>query len=297
MNWHALSDAVTDMTNSPFDIESATAVSGGDIHTAYHLHTAQGDFFLKTNQPQWYPLFETEANSLETLTDTLSIRVPKVITHGLLSPESENSQAWLLLEYLPLTTRGDDAQRGKDLALLHHQIHPDKRFGWFEDNYIGHTLQPNDWADDWITFYGEQRLKHQLTLAQQNGAPARLITAGERLIASLPQFFRDYQPEASPLHGDLWGGNSAFTADGDAVFFDPASYYGDREADLAMTELFGGFSAAFYEGYNSVFPLDTGYAQRKDLYNLYHLLNHFNLFGGGYGLQAETLMQTLLKTL
>jgi fructosamine-3-kinase len=290
MNWQALSESIALSTGRPFDIESAAPVSGGDIHRSYHLHTQQGEFFLKTNHGHLSHLFETEANSLNALGKTLSVRVPKVVATGL-----ENDQAWLVLEYLPLTSRGDDEQRGKDLALLHHQVNADKRFGWQEDNYIGHTLQPNTWSDDWVAFYGQQRLAHQLTLAQDHGASNSLVEQGQALIEALPKFFDDYQPEASPLHGDLWGGNSAFTTDGDAVFFDPASYYGDREADLAMTELFGGFSPEFYAGYNSVFPLDKGYATRKELYNLYHVLNHFNLFGGGYQQQAARMIQTLLK--
>lgn len=288
MDWNAFSQTLSETLNLDLQIINASSQAGGDIHQAYRLHTNQGDYFLKRNDAASAPMFATEANSLKTLADTLSIQVPKALATG-----TQNNQAWLLLEYLELTSRGDDEQRGKDLALLHHQVNPSKQFGWAEDNYIGHTLQTNTWHDDWIAFYGEVRLRPQLDLAMQRGAQPELMSQGEQLIDNLPRFFEHYHPEASPLHGDLWGGNSAFTTDGEAVFFDPASYYGDREADLAMTELFGGFSDAFYRGYNSVFPLDAGYKQRKTLYNLYHILNHYNLFGGSYQTQAIQMMQTL----
>lgn len=291
MNWNALANSISQLTGTPFQIESAAPISGGDIHNAYRLHTDQGNFFLKTNQASKAALFETEANSLKSLSETLSITLPKVIATGV-----ENDQAWLLLEYLDLASQGDDFQRGKDLALLHHQVNDTQQFGWYENNFIGQTVQKNNWTSDWIQFYGQNRLLPQLELALSKGATPALMDKGMQLIDKLPDFFQTYQPEASPLHGDLWGGNSGFTRSGEAVFYDPASYYGDRETDLAMTELFGGFSPDFYQGYDSVFPLNTGYAQRKNLYNLYHVLNHFNLFGGHYGSQSERMIQTLLDS-
>ncbi len=122
----------------------------------------------------------------------------------------------------------------------------------------------------------------------------QLQRLGEKLMDTLPAFFAGYTPQPSLLHGDLWSGNHAFLADGTPVIFDPAAYYGDRECDLAMTELFGGYSAEFYAAYRAAYPLDAGYATRRDLYNLYHILNHANLFGGGYTRQAEQMMQRLL---
>lgn len=291
MNWKALASSISQLTGTPFQIESTAPVSGGDIHYAHRLHTNQGNFFLKTNQSSQAALFETEASSLKALSETLSITLPKVMANGI-----ENDQAWLLLEYLELTSQGDDFQRGKELALLHHQVNETKQFGWFEDNFIGTTPQHNNWDSSWIRFYSQNRLQPQLTLAVSKGASPVLMDKGMQLIDKLPDFFQTYQPEASPLHGDLWGGNSRFTQTGQAVFYDPASYYGDREADVAMTELFGGFSSDFYRGYNTVFPLDAGYAHRKDLYNLYHVLNHFNLFGGHYASQSERMIQTLLDS-
>ncbi|WEJ62492.1 fructosamine kinase family protein [Thiomicrorhabdus lithotrophica] len=299
MDWQTFSQHLSTQLNQSIEIETALAVSGGDIHQAYQLHTNQGNLFLKLNQSHLLPLFETETHNLNAIDQSNSIRCPKVIGSGVF----QNNQAWLLMEHLNLTKQGDDFQRGRDLAFMHHQIHKSPQpFGWFEDNYIGHTIQRNQWHFDWIEFYGSQRLQPQLELAQLRGASPTLFDLGQQLIDALPFWFQDYQPEASLLHGDLWGGNSAFVKETyagsnttEAVIYDPACYYGDRETDIAMTELFGGFSAEFYTGYNDVFPLNKGFAQRKPLYNLYHVLNHFNLFGGQYEQQALQIMQALLK--
>ncbi|MBI5626988.1 MAG: fructosamine kinase family protein [Nitrosomonadales bacterium] len=168
------------------------------------------------------------------------------------------------------------------------------QFGFAHKNFIGTTPQPNGWKNSWIDFWREQRLGFQLRLAKQNGYGSQLQTLGERLIDALPAFFENHTPQPSLLHGDLWRGNHSFLADGTPVIFDPAPYYGDRECDLAMTELFGGYPADFYAAYRAAFPLDEGYAVRKDLYNLYHILNHANLFGNGYARQAEQMMLRLL---
>ena len=169
------------------------------------------------------------------------------------------------------------------------------KFGWTRDNTIGSTPQVNTQEADWVTFYAERRLRFQFELAAENGCAQGVQTQGETLLEKLPVFFTNYRPQASLLHGDLWGGNHAALRDGTPVIFDPAPYYGDREADLAMTELFGGFSARFYAAYRAAWPLDAGYAVRKDLYNLYHVLNHLNLFGGGYRGQAQDLIERLLS--
>lgn len=168
------------------------------------------------------------------------------------------------------------------------------QFGFLQDNFIGTTPQPNGWKDNWVDFWREQRLGFQLQLAARNGHGGRLKTLGEKLLDVLPVFFAGYEPQPSLLHGDLWGGNHAFLADGTPVIFDPAPYYGDRECDLAMMELFGGYPADSYAAYRAVYPLDAGYATRRDLYNLYHILNHANLFGDGYAKQAEQMMLRLL---
>ena len=170
-----------------------------------------------------------------------------------------------------------------------------KRFGWSRDNTIGATKQINQTKADWIDFWREHRLGFQLDLAKQKGISRSLTIKGEELLKELDRFFTGYVPEASLLHGDLWSGNIGYLENGEAVVFDPAVYYGDREADIAMTELFGGFPAEFYTAYNEAWPLDHGYRQRKSLYNLYHVLNHFNLFGGSYAIQAENMLYRLLE--
>jgi len=305
MDWNAFGSHLSKQLNQSIQIQSAHRVSGGDIHQAYQLQTSFGNLFLKLNRLDCLPLFETEAHSLNAIHQSTSIRCPLPLGVGTYNHHTPQAdiKSWLLMEHLPLTQQGNDFQRGKGLALMHHQINQDTQpFGWFEDNYIGHTLQPNNWHFEWPDFYAKQRLKPQLELAILRGATQTLYEQGMKLIEVLPFWFADYQPKASLLHGDLWGGNSAFIKashkeqENEAVIFDPASYYGDRETDIAMTELFGGYSAAFYAGYNDVFPLDTGYSSRKPLYNLYHLLNHFNLFGGHYEDQALKVINHLLTT-
>lgn len=294
MNWLDFSQYLSEQLQQEIHIKRAHSVSGGDIHQAFQLQTNNGLLFLKTNLAQSLPLFAAEAHSLSAISKTQSIFCPEPLGYG-----QFEQQAWLLMPHLELTSQGDDFQRGKKLAALHQQINQDsKPFGWFENNFIGHTLQPNQWSFDWVNFYGQQRLMPQLELSQLNGASRKLYDIGIELIEALPFWFQDYNPKASLLHGDLWGGNSAFmknASGNEPIIYDPASYYGDREADIAMTELFGGFSADFYAGYNHSFALDKGYKNRKTLYNLYHVINHFNLFGGHYEQQALNTIHQLLK--
>jgi fructosamine-3-kinase len=213
--------------------------------------------------------------------------VPQVICHGIAA-----EQAYLVLEYLPLRPHGDAAQLGRQLAQQHRV--GAARFGGARDNWIGATPQPNAWMDDWVEFWRARRLGFQLKLAAQNGHGGALQRDGEALMARLDGFFTGYRPAPSLLHGDLWGGNHGFLADGSPVIFDPAVYFGDRECDLAMSELFGGFAPPFYAAYREAWPLDAGYAVRRTLYNLYHILNHANLFGGGYAAQAQRMLAQLL---
>ena len=197
-----------------------------------------------------------------------------------------------MLEYLPLVPHGDAAQLGWQLAQQHRVGAP--QFGWSRDNWIGATPQPNAWMDDWVSFWRDQRLGFQLRLAANNGYGGALQRDGDTLRAHLDAFFEGYMPVPSLLHGDLWGGNHGFLSGGEPVIFDPAAYFGDRECDLAMTELFGGFAPAFHAAYREAWALDAGYAVRKTLYNLYHILNHANLFGGGYAAQAARMTAQLL---
>ena len=191
-----------------------------------------------------------------------------------------------------MTGRAETRMLGRQLAAM-HRVTAD-RYGWEIDNTIGDTPQPNTWMDDWLGFWQLQRLGHQLELAAKNGYGGELQTLGETLLVEMPKLFAGHVVQPSMLHGDLWGGNVAGLSDGTPVIFDPAFYYGDREADLAMTYVFGGFAPDFYASYQETFPLDPGFAVRKTFYNVYHIINHLNLFGGGYHGQAINMMQQVL---
>jgi fructosamine-3-kinase len=197
-----------------------------------------------------------------------------------------------VLEYLDLRTTGDHAALGRMLAGLHSVR--GEYFGWRRKNYIGSTPQLNRRATTWGDFWRDARLRPQIELARRNGLGRNLLEKAERLVEAVPKLLAGHSPSASQLHGDLWGGNAGFLPGGEPVIFDPAVYWGDREADLAMTELFGGFPPEFYRAYDEVAPRDAGYGTRKTLYNLYHVLNHANLFGGGYASRAERMIASLL---
>jgi fructosamine-3-kinase len=233
-------------------------------------------------------MFTAEAEGLEALAEAQAIRVPRPLCHGV-----EASRGFLVMELLELGGRLDPAVFGLQLAQMHR--HTAERFGWHRDNTIGATPQVNTWREDWIGFWREQRLGFQMDLAAQRGAGRGFQDAVRRLMEALPVFFDGYNPAPSVLHGDLWSGNWDADREGNPVIYDPAVYFGDRETDLAMTELFGGPGQRFYDAYHATWPIDPGYRVRKDLYNLYHLLNHYNLFGGGYAGQSERLAKRLLS--
>ena len=282
----AVADAIAQATGEPFAPSEARSVSGGDIHAASVLTDGARRFFVKANRADRLPMFEAEAEALDALAASGAVRVPRPVCLG-----AAAGQAYLAMEYLELRGRGDAAALGTALAALHRQ--PQARFGWSCDNWIGGTPQPNGWRDDWIAFWRDMRLGFQFELAAQNGYGGGLQRDGDQLRAGLQAFFAGYAPAPSLLHGDLWGGNHGYLPDGTPVMFDPALYVGDRECDLAMTELFGGYSSDFYAAYCAAWPLDPGYATRKALYNLYHILNHANLFGGGYAAQAARMTAAL----
>jgi protein-ribulosamine 3-kinase len=283
-----ISTIISEATHRPFKIHNSISVGGGSINAAYRLEGADNTrYFLKLNDTRHLAMFVAEAQGLAAITATNTLRVPHAIAHG-----DVNGQSYLVLEYLDLSSRGDAKLLGEQLAALHRCT--GDHFGFSQDNFIGTTPQPNGWKESWIDFWREQRLGFQLRLAAQNGYGGQLQRPGEKLMDALPAFFADYTPQPSLLHGDLWSGNHAYLQDGTPTIFDPAVYYGDRECDLAMTELFGGYDTNFYTAYRAAYPLDAGYATRRELYNLYHILNHANLFGGGYARQAEGMMQKLL---
>lgn len=283
----AISASIGAATGREFHLDQQTQQRGGCIHAGYGWQGRDGRrFFVKVNAAQGLALFEAEADGLGELEGAGAIRVPRPVTLG-----CAGSQAYLVLEWLQLGGREDAAELGRRLARLHRRTRPE--FGWRRDNHIGATPQPNAPMPRWTDFFRERRLGFQLALARDNAAPAKLLRLTEEVMERMEDFFPGPAPVASLLHGDLWGGNHGYV-DGIPVLFDPAVYYGDREADLAMTELFGGYPARFYAAYQEAWPLDSGYATRKHLYNLYHLINHFNLFGGGYAEQASGLARQLL---
>lgn len=266
-----------------------SSVGGGCINTAYKLTTDDTELFIKLNQQNRLDMFEAEAQGLSEFAALDCVRVPKVICYG-----TGNGQSYLALEYIPLSgLRGHaGVLLGQQLAQLHQQ--PQAYFGWHRDNTIGSTAQINTREHDWIEFWQHHRLGEQLAIAARQGYQGRLQDRGQMLIEKVPLFFDNYRPDPVLLHGDLWGGNAAADDKGNPVIFDPATYYGDRETDMAMTELFGGFSHDFMQSYQSEYPLDAGYRTRKTLYNLYHIINHVNLFGSGYLGQAESMIEQLL---
>lgn len=306
--WTEIDAHITQMTGEKFHSEQRQSVSGGCINQGYKVASGDCTYFVKVNQASMVEMFEAEALGLQQMLETNTIRVPKPICWG-----TASSSAYLVLEWLELG-RGDTKsweELGRKLAAMHRSPPnpPLKKggtrgefsplikegtkvlFGWDRNNTIGSTPQINTWTEDWAEFWAKHRLGYQFQLALRRGGS---FPAKERLLAAIPELLADYQPLPSLVHGDLWGGNAGFTTRGEPAIFDPAAHYGDREVDIAMTELFGGFPPTFYSGYNDVFPLDSGYERRKTLYNLYHILNHFNLFGGGYASQANRMIQQIL---
>jgi len=262
-------------------------LGGTPLNGTWQLVADGRRFFVKTNTVASLPMLEAEADGLRELARAGAIRVPAPAACG-----GAGEVAFLALEWLDLSAGGRDAALGTALAQLHRTTA--KAYGWHRDNTIGTTPQDNAWTDDWTAFFRDRRIAPQLALAARTGHGGRLQRDGEKLLAAIPALLAGHAPEASLLHGDLWSGNASRLASGEPVIFDPAVYFGDREADLAMTELFGGFGADFYAAYRATWPIDAGYSVRRTLYNVYHVLNHVNLFGGGYLAQAETMIGSLL---
>jgi fructosamine-3-kinase len=292
----ALERAVKEAAREEWALLATDPVSGGCIHTALRLEGegpgGRTRYFAKLATAERAPMLVAEAEGLAALRDAAAVRVPAVIAQG-----DDGETAWLILEWLDLDglVPASAARLGTALATQHRIAQP--KFGWARDNFIGASPQANGWSEDWLAFWSAKRIHAQLRMAMANRYPSRMIDRGERLLADCEAFFRSHRPVPSLLHGDLWGGNAAALPDGTPAVFDPAVYCGDREADLAMTELFGGFPRDFLAAYRAAWPLDEGYAVRRDFYNLYHVLNHANLFAGGYVEQSARLVEKLLAAL
>ena len=286
--WQTLFSALREHDIRVSERDMPRPVRGGDISVTWQAKAEGQPVFLKTGPSGCYDMFLAEAEGLKELAAANAVRVPKV-----LGCVRSSSEALLALEWIDFDLPSSTTARrlGRQLAAQHHNCK--EHFGWHRHNTIGSTPQNNAWKDDWVEFFREQRLGFQLRLAAEKGCKGELQQEGDRLLANIARYFDDYWPEASLLHGDLWGGNWA-SAEGQPVIFDPAVYYGDRETDIAMTKLFGGFSAEFYTAYNESWPLADGSEQRILLYQLYHVLNHLNIFGQSYLGRALGIIRSLL---
>jgi fructosamine-3-kinase len=285
----AIAREIATLTGSGCEPAPQKTVPGGSINRCYRWGSSAGPLFVKVAPRLALADFEAEAAGLTEIERARALRVPRVLACG-----HTQQAAFLALEWVEGAAADEVCEQrlGERLAALHGVTA--RRFGWSRNNTIGRTPQSNSWTDDWANFFAEQRLRPQLQLALRREFARLLDSRGERLIEALPALLAGHRPAASLLHGDLWGGNWLASADGEPVVFDPSVYYGDREADLAMTRLFGGFGAAFYAAYEHAAPLTPGAPLRAELYNLYHLLNHANLFGGGYARQARASIDRLL---
>ena len=285
--WQAIAEQINNELDEHFEIEHKSQLTGGNINIAYHISGKGQQYFVKINQREQLEQFDTEVLSLQALHHANCVKVPKVICAG-----QTLDKAYLVLEYLPLSSETVSGWRhlGQQLAMLHRQ-HEQAMYGFDWDNMLSNTPQPNKWQPNWSSFFSEQRIGWLLQLLLEQGFGFGNI---DMLVEQCRQRLQHYQPEPSLLHGDLWRGNVGFIGETPAIF-DPACYYGDREADLAFTTLFGRFPENFYQAYQELYPLDKSYTERRDLYNLYHVLNHAYLFRGAYLVQAQELIKQLFR--
>ena len=280
-NYNSLAGALVDLFGNSVAITETDRLSGGDINKAYGLTLNTGDkIFMKANAKSNAAFFTAEAAGLSAIASTKAISTPKIICTG--TDDGEDvGYSFLVLEFIKSSGKIKTYWEtfAQELAAM-HRADVGKEFGFSQDNFIGARPQQNTLASSWISFFRDQRLAPQFKAADSYFTPAdrEKIT---KLLDNMDRFL--IEPEQpSLLHGDLWSGNVMCGSDGKAMLIDPACYVGHHEADLAMTELFGGFPQSFYDVYKEAFPLQPGYEERRDLYNLYQLLNHLNLFGPTY---------------
>lgn len=285
--WNQIAAHISQVTGVEFHPNHRRTVGGGSINQAYALSNDDRAYFVKLNQSSQIAMFEAEARGLQQIYNSKTIRVPQPICWGVVE-----RSAYIVLEWLDLGYGDHQAweDMGRNLAAM-HQVTSNNGFGWDQNNTIGSTPQINTWTENWVEFFTEHRLGYQFRLANRRGGQ---FPKQDRLLATIPEILKGHNPVPSLVHGDLWTGNAAVTKYGEPVILDPATYFGDREVDLAMSELFGSFPPNFYSAYNAEFPLEPGYKRRKILYNLYHILNHFNLFGGSYEYQANQMIASLV---
>lgn len=291
INWREICNQIQQVCSLRLDSHLIQNVGGGCINAAYLVGNEQQRVFVKTNQQSMLKMFEAEAKGLNTMALAEAILVPEVYCVG----SSENT-AFIAMQAFNFGHGKTHSYRDFGVRLANLHRFQQSRFGADVDNTIGSTPQYNQWMENWFDFWREHRLGFQLDLAKHNRAPIGLIDDGFKLAEKMEQLFDD-TPAAACLHGDLWNGNWAFNQNGQPVIFDPAHYFGDRETDIAMTKLFGRAHADFYAAYHDAYPLSDNYTTRETFYNTYHILNHYNLFGGGYAEQAHRMIKNLLSEL
>jgi fructosamine-3-kinase len=290
MQTHHLKEALDETFDTSVTVDRLERVSGGDINEAAIAHTSEGELFVKWNRDGIEDLFEREFEALEEMREAeTNLTIPEPLCHR---PPASGRPGFIVMEYLETGPRVSDFDErlGRGLAQLHE--HSAEQFGFEHDNYCGTTPQPNDWRDDWVDFYRDQRLRHQLELAvDRRSVSEDDREAFEALLVRLDEFVGPAPESPSLIHGDLWSGNLHVGPDGTPALIDPAVYYGHPEAEIGMMELFGGFSSRVYNAYREVRSLPSGWRDRLSLYQLYHVMNHYNLFGGHWGGQAFDIVR------
>lgn len=299
--WQDIQSDLSAQIHANVQISEITRVSGGDINQSFILKTDAKRYFAKINSAYQERIFHAEAAALKRIAGGLNSdasspckNVPSPLCIG-----SSGEHSYLILEYIELipSSNTSSTSLGELVAKL-HSIHkaPDNTtgpYGWYHNNFIGTTPQANHWSANWATFFIENRLKPQIKSAGANGFSRHISPLVQGLLDATQTLLANHNPKPALLHGDLWAGNAGCNAIGQPVIFDPASYYGDKETDIAMTKLFGGFDTSFYQAYHQHHPLIDGHEKRADIYNLYHLLNHLNLFGETYLAQVVRTIKNI----
>lgn len=270
-------------------IYSCDALSGGCIHRAFRIMTDKGSFFLKLNTSEFISAFISEVHGLEEIAKWKCIQVPKVYAVGTIP-----NQSFLILEYIESKPSTPDMFKvlGRELALLHKKSSSES-FGFYEDNTLGSTLQLNTQDFSWSNFFFQNRLFPQLEAIRELYDDEVVFDTGMQLEIKLSQWFEGLNIKPSLLHGDLWTGNLLANNENKPVIFDPAVYYGHSEAELGIMKMFGGFPDEFYHSYHDVLPLESGFKERLCLYQLYHTLNHYQIFGLAYRESCLSLLHIL----